>query len=35
MEIVTVNIDNIDDEHICCTISEKKGENCISLKKTI
>jgi len=33
MEIITVNPDNIDYEHICCAISEKKGETCVSLKK--
>ncbi|WP_432666700.1 YoaP domain-containing protein [Wukongibacter baidiensis] len=32
-EIVTLNKDNIDTEHICCAISEKKGENCVGSKK--
>lgn len=33
MEFITVNRDNIDFEHICCAISEKKGETCVSSKK--
>ncbi|WP_070000736.1 YoaP domain-containing protein [Cellulosilyticum sp. I15G10I2] len=33
MEIITVNHSNIDTEHICCAISDKKGENCVSSKK--
>jgi len=33
MAIITVNLDNIDMEHICCAISEKKGENCVGSKK--
>jgi ribosomal protein S18 acetylase RimI-like enzyme len=33
MEIITVNKSNIDNEHICCAISEKKGENCVGSKK--
>lgn len=33
MEIITVNQDNIEHEHICCAISDKKGENCVSSKK--
>lgn len=33
MEIVTVDQDNIDREHICCAISDKKGETCVALKK--
>lgn len=33
MEIIEVNENNIDKEHICCAISEKKGENCMELKK--
>lgn len=28
-----VNMDNIEEEHICCALSNKKGENCVSLKK--
>lgn len=28
-----VNMDNIEGEHICCALSDKKGENCVSLKK--
>ncbi|MGB3367582.1 MAG: GNAT family N-acetyltransferase [Acidaminobacteraceae bacterium] len=33
MTIINVNSDNIDHEHICCAISEKKGENCAGSKK--
>ncbi|MCM1988320.1 N-acetyltransferase [Oceanirhabdus seepicola] len=33
MAIVTVNTDNIEKEHICCAISDKKGENCVGSKK--
>ena len=33
MAIINVNADNIEQEHICCAISEKKGENCVSSKK--
>lgn len=33
MEIITVNEENIDREHICCAISDKKGETCVSSKK--
>lgn len=33
MEIITVNEENIDKEHICCAISDKKGENRVSSKK--
>lgn len=33
MEIITVDINNIDREHICCAISDKKGENCVGSKK--
>ena len=33
MNIIDVNHKNIDKEHICCTINEKKGENCITSKK--
>ena len=34
MEFKRVTLDNIDEEHICCAISEKKGEHCVSSKKT-
>ena len=34
MGIVTVTAGNIEKEHICCAISDKKGENCIGSKKT-
>jgi len=33
MAFVTLNKDNIDKEHICCAISDKKGETCVSSKK--
>lgn len=34
MEIITVTNENIDREHICCVIADKKGENCVDSKKT-
>ena len=33
MEFIEVNQMNIDKEHICCAISDKKGESCVSTKK--
>ncbi len=33
MPIIDVTIDNIEKEHICCAISDKKGENCVGSKK--
>lgn len=33
MDIITVANRNIDTEHICCAIAEKKGENGVSAKK--
>lgn len=33
MNIITVNASNIEQEHICCAISDKKGENCVGSKK--
>lgn len=33
MAIITVNKTNIDTEHICCALSDKKGENCVGSKK--
>lgn len=33
MDFITVNQENIHKEHICCAISDKKGENCVSSKK--
>jgi ribosomal protein S18 acetylase RimI-like enzyme len=33
MEIINVNESNLNSEHICCAISDKKGENCVALKK--
>ena len=28
-----VTLDNIEEEHICCAISDKKGETCVASKK--
>lgn len=33
MEIITVDKTNIEKEHICCAITDKKGETCVSSKK--
>ncbi|MEG0759622.1 MAG: GNAT family N-acetyltransferase, partial [Raoultibacter sp.] len=33
MAIISVTQDNIADEHICCAITEKKGETCVASKK--
>ena len=33
MDIISVNDSNIATEHICCAISDKKGENCVGSKK--
>lgn len=33
MEIINVTEENIDNEHICCVMSDKSGENCIKTKK--
>ena len=33
MKIIDVNERNIDNEHICCAITDKKGENCVASKK--
>lgn len=33
MEFIRVNADNIEKEHICCCIADKKGENCVASKK--
>ena len=33
MNIINVDSSNIDKEHICCAISDKKGETCVSSKK--
>ncbi|PKM95423.1 MAG: GNAT family N-acetyltransferase [Firmicutes bacterium HGW-Firmicutes-1] len=33
MDIISVNNDNVDTEHICCAITDKKGECCVSSKK--
>lgn len=29
-----ITADNLDTEHICCCISDKKGENCVATKKS-
>lgn len=34
MAFITLNKDNIDSEHICCAISDKKGETCVLSKKS-
>ncbi len=34
MGIVAVTEENIDSEHICCALTEKKGETCVASKKT-
>lgn len=33
MDIITIDSSNIDKEHICCAITDKKGETCVSSKK--
>lgn len=33
MEYITVDEKNIEKEHICCCITDKKGEHCVSSKK--
>ncbi|MCX8129748.1 MAG: GNAT family N-acetyltransferase [Clostridia bacterium] len=33
MKIMSIDSSNIDSEHICCAISEKKGETCVASKK--
>lgn len=33
MNLLSVTEENIDREHICCAITEKKGEQCVSSKK--
>lgn len=33
MEFIKVDQNNIEKEHICCAISDKKGETCVSSKK--
>ena len=33
MNNISVNSSNIDIEHICCAITDKKGEYCVSSKK--
>lgn len=33
MDIINVNLSNINQEHVCCAISEKKGETCLALRK--
>jgi len=32
-KIIEVTLENIEQEHICCAISDKKGETCVSSKK--
>ena len=33
LKIIPVDENNIDQEHICCAITDKKGETCVSSKK--
>lgn len=33
MDFINITEENIDREHICCVMSDKKGENCIETKK--
>lgn len=33
MKLIDLNAENLDREHICCAITEKKGENCVASKK--
>lgn len=33
MNLKRITLENLKQEHICCAISEKKGENCVSSKK--
>lgn len=33
MNFITVTPENLEQEHICCAISDKKGETCVSSKK--
>ncbi|MEG1015280.1 MAG: GNAT family N-acetyltransferase, partial [Clostridia bacterium] len=33
MEIIEVTAENLGTEHICCAISDKKGETCVASKK--
>ncbi len=34
MDIININQNNIATEHICCAISDKKGETCVASKKS-
>ncbi|MEG0902552.1 MAG: GNAT family N-acetyltransferase, partial [Clostridia bacterium] len=33
MSVIDVTLENLEKEHICCAISDKKGECCVSSKK--
>lgn len=33
MNIINVDLSNIDQEHVCCSISVKKGESCLKNRK--
>jgi len=33
MEFKQITLENLDKEHICCAITEKKGETCVAAKK--
>lgn len=34
MNFKQVTLENLEQEHICCAIADKKGENCVASKKT-
>lgn len=34
MPLIEMDIENLEKEHICCAISDKKGESCVAAKKT-
>ncbi len=34
MDIISVNLSNIDHEHVCCAIADKKDETCLASRKT-
>lgn len=33
LDIIRVDRENLAREHICCAIADKKGDNCVALKK--
>ena len=34
-EYINLNLENIDDEHICCAIGDPKHQDCVNNKKTM